>query len=645
MKKNLLSIGLLLASLSVYAQSEAALRAEENVVVTLEDDALVYTEGSLETIGDSKIDNAGQVRITQGGFYTKEANEVANKVNGGNFVLQLTKTSVPFNRYGQLWIDNPKQGDITGVVDKEYRDVSHGVFQQLGLPFYKKTISDLNTEIAGLNLNDTRFSKRKATGTVVLKYNNAKVIQENPSITSQTVKGTDYYAIGTNGLKVDKGTYFSSNTFTIKGVPYASGIQESLTGAGAGINFGENGRAINSIGQRYNSYINDPWDISTDPKWTNNYARNIYQFSNPYLTNLDLTLLPQDTKTAIKGIRFDVTGSSINLSDKVATAKFINFTTTGAMAGDVAAIIKPMQEFTIKLNSNNPIDVDFDALRTFSFKPSNNVYGVTNNVPASAAKNALNATTESLKQLELIALDENKNELDRTYYVVYADGQSGVPINHSVQAAANNKNIIGTFEEKSSGGLDDSLSNTYWLYINEANEIDFKGKRIPLLIDSDKIKHIKISIRENMQLLSESNSTLSSGESFYVNLNNNIVKVSQGDILDIPSDVYQKIDAIGVYYGKPENETLSNVETISKPSETRVVWDDSDDKYKVIFDKNWKEASLKIFDLSGKLISSESKVKTSDIHTLALPYSVQTVYVVIAISETGQKYVQKIKTK
>lgn len=47
--------------------------------------------------------------------------------------------------------------------------------------------------------------------------------------------------------------------------------------------------------------------------------------------------------------------------------------------------------------------------------------------------------------------------------------------------------MIGTFEEDKQGGFDKVRQSAYWLYINEANEVDFKGKQIPMMIYDDRV--------------------------------------------------------------------------------------------------------------------------------------------------------------
>ena len=102
-----------------------------------------------------------------------------------------------------FYIDNQtSQAQVTGIVDKEYKDNSHGAYQQMGIPFYKKNFSELSTEL-GANLSGNRWNR-----TGVLVWNNSKVRFDhfNPTNNTTDIKlaghavanngATSYYAIG-----------------------------------------------------------------------------------------------------------------------------------------------------------------------------------------------------------------------------------------------------------------------------------------------------------------------------------------------------------------------------------------------------------------------------------------------------------------
>jgi hypothetical protein len=94
--------------------------------------------------------------------------------------------------------------------------------------------------------------------------------------------------------------------------------------------------------------------------------------------------------------------------------------------------------------------------------------------------------------------------------------------------------MLCTFEEAPIGGYDYNQTSKYWLYINEANENDFKGKNIKLVNYSSNIKSYRFEIRENAELVSDGTHTLSAGTGFYVRdaINNGqVIEAKQGGVV------------------------------------------------------------------------------------------------------------------
>lgn len=411
-----------------------------------------------------------------------------------------------------------------------------------------------------------------------------------------------------------------------------------LTDAGKDIDFGTGGYGVNYYREYYNSYVQDRWDVGTKA-WTNaNYGRNIYQFGNPFLTNLDLKYIGineglngdgNDLKS-IQGVRVDP-GSVTTLAGGTTyanTGKFISFSNNGSVAvGDVdLSIIKPMQTFVVKLKNNTEVGANatlkFNTLRRFGYTPRTDaVY----NGPATAKFN--NAT---VKQLGVIALDADGNEMGRCYYVVYPDAKTGkLDLDaYSTQVTNTSQNVIGTFEEDAiNGGYDSTLTGNYWLYINEANEFDFKGKAIAMRLYNNAIKSLKFEIRENAELIEDGQQALSTGKEFYYKVgNDDVIAISNGSVVPVTSTSY------GLFYDKPDT-FLGNHNT-AKVSRTKVVFNNNIDDYVVLFDPDWKQADIKVYDASGKLILSKNKVSTKTDYTLNIQKT-NGVYVVVATSETG----------
>ena len=322
----------------------------------------------------------------------------------------------------------------------------------------------------------------------------------------------------------------------------------------------------------------------------------------------------------------------------------------GQSIGDAVPVIKPMGFFVLKLSDNKGPTLNFDTLRRFKYKRrADDVdYSVTSariaqkptatsGKIASANTIAFNPNPSSsfVKQIALVALDAANKEIGRTYYAVYPTAESGQSSVNTGQAAASSSNIIGSFEELKTGGIDTSLQESYWLYINVANDQDFIGKEIPVMVYSDEVKSIKIEIKEDGELVPDNTSKLSSGESFYLGFGNSAKPVSQGEVLPLAGY------AISLYYGSSSG-TLNVSAPVNKPSETVVVYNESVSQYIILFDSKWKKADVTVYDMSGKIVSSSSKVDTQKNYSINLP-NIEGAYVVTAVYEGGVKFVQKIK--
>ena len=663
MKKNLLMLSVIAVSFSATAQ--VSFTVNPNAVFYVGENTLVYHGGGLQTKGNAVYDVRGNVMIEGSStdvFRTLDAAGTTDKTDGGNFILRLNNPanhSAALNpsTYGQLYINGLTQGaNVTAVVDKEFRTAKHGTYQQIALPFYNKLISSLSGSASAIGTLGKTFTNTRYSKNEVLTWNNATVVSQNLNVSSATPKSTTYYMLGSNGL--DSGNppasmpanapALNGTVYTLKGIPFANGVTEKLINAANGINFGPTGNATNAYNERYNSYLQDDWDYLVSPSnpWaTPTFGRNMYQFGNPYLTNLDLGLIgivesasPGDNNaiSSIQGIRYDP-GSVVSSTAGTYSvgAKFVNFTMTGSPGapvpvGDVGLIIKPMQTFVIKLRNNNA-EVGTD--RTLSF---DNLRRFKNMPRADGTNYSVNAKgAATVKQLGILALNDAGEEISRTYYAVYPSAISGHTSQPTTQSVLGSANIIGTYEEDAlNGGMDMSLSNSYWLYINEANETDFAGKAIPLALYSNDIKSLKFEIRENTELLPDGIHNLSTGTGFYFKAPNGaLTEIVQNQVVPVSGDQYN------LYFGKPE--IVLGTDGGAKPSRTMVVYNRMADNYVVRFDPNWNKADVKVYDMSGKLVLAQKGVSTNEDFVLDLSKA-DAAYLVTAVSETGEKMSSKI---
>lgn len=656
MKKNLLTFGLLAFAISV--NSQVLTHIDESGLFYVGEGALVYNGGGLQTKSTGLLEVHGNVMIdgASGDFLKTLTSTNTNKTNGGNIVLKLnnpanyddvnTPSSPSQYTFGQLFISGLSQDDITGVVNNEYRQVKHGDYQQISIPFFNKQFSSLGSSS---EFNKT-FTNNRWSEDEILKWNNSNVVFDNVAVNSNTsTPGTNYYVLGSNNLDT------SSQVYSIKGRPYAEeNVPDvTLTNAGAGTNFGTGGNNTNAYNEKYNTYLQDAFHIASGgTAWQGGYGKNIYQFGNPFLTNIDLskisynegaTITDQINLSNIYGIRLEVSGVQYtpNVGGAPTSYKFVTFAsgklgdgTPSSPVGDVDyLVVRPMGTFVIKLKDNSAANqtLNFKNLRRFNYLPraANTNYSVT------AQKNP--NYSGSVKQLGVIGLDSNGNEVGRTYYVVTPNATTGHSNTTTSQLINSSGNLLGTYEEALSGGYDYNYTNSYWLYINEANETNFLGKNIKLVKYTPNIVSYKFEIRENAQLVSDNTHLLSSGIGFYYKDASGVVKeAKQGEIVAVNSNEYD------LYYGAPQSTLNSEEIKGTVPSRTMVVYDPQVNNYVVIFDPNWNKADIQVYDMSGKLIISERNINTNSNFTIKLEKDIRNGYIVDIKSDNGEKVTTKI---
>ncbi|UOE38720.1 T9SS type A sorting domain-containing protein [Chryseobacterium oryzae] len=683
MKKNLITLSLLAIGISMQAQTATILtHLDGTAKMYISKGTLVYNGGGMEIVSGGSIENHGNfmmVRSNSGDDVYRNLNSSGNPVVGGiagSFVNKLNEpneygevnenksTSVPKYTYGQFYIDGFNQDKITGAVDIEFRQNSHGDYQQMGLPFSNKVFSTFNQSTASnptpaqIALGKTFNENRRSKNEILIWSNDSSVFQKVLQTDATTctscaadliVTPTAYYIFGGLNLNV------STVTRTLSGVPVATYLNGStsntaytiITNAGGSLaNFGNNGNGINSYNERYNSYIQDSFNESAGV-WTGNFGKNIYQFGNPYMTNLDLSQIANNETNGdgtyldgIYGVRLEVQGVQYSaLSGGGSSSyKYITFGDSSAgyqPAGDVNyAMVRPMGTFAVKMKKDSPTaTLDFGKLRRFNYysRAAATPYTVT------AAKNV----TNTLKQLGVIGLDANGKEIERTYYVVSPTTVSGHTNAPTVQVTVGGGYSFGTFEEDAINGGYDLSNVSYWLYINEANEANFKGKNIKLVNYNPNIVSFKFEIRENAATIPTGSHALSSGEGFYYKaegattasqaLQDQVISVQPGNSNGVEYDLY---------YGLPTG-TL-NTTDVSKKSRTLVVYNADTNGYFVRFDPNWKKADIQVFDMSGKLVLSKKDVNANKDYNLDLAQDVKISYIVTVVSEKGEKVTSKI---
>ena len=647
MKRSILSLGMLALGILTKAQTTDLTYVANGAEMTISPEVL-YTviNGKMTIVGTGKIINSGNVIIenphggNDGGFRTLTTAGLP-KTDGGNFILKMYDDNLNHLRYGQLHFEGfntpAHYPNVTGIVDKEYKDNHHGSYQQIALPFKNKPLSELSTELLSSG-NTFKFGQAgRYSGEGIMRYNAIYLRFDNLAST-EVGNVASYYILGTKNFNA------STAVRTVKGLPEPAQFGFYTPAGGvvsSDVVFGAGGKNQNYYRERYNTYIQDEWHIANGgTAWSGDFGRNMYLIGNQSLTNLDIiNQLPTWTNGDILGLRLEpgtVTTASGG-GTQSSGAKQITYTPSGINAsktpvGDVSAIIKPMQTYVLKFRNSNTQSLYLYQGRRFAYTARPHL---TN------PKVTSRGSAGSVKQLGVIALDEHGNELGRTYYVVYPEAQTGKPTTYSTQVSAGSGNIIGTFEEKPSGGIDEELQNTYWLYINEANQSDFKGKEIPLKIYSDKVRALKFEVRENAVEVPDSQEKFRNGQSFYISKGNDLVTVGHNKTIAINSATD---NSFGLFYGKPSGyNDASSAGNVARPSATVVAFDEATKEYKIFFDPTWNTAKIEVYDLSGRLIYSKDKVDArAGEFTLSLPSGNRATYVVKAVSETGSVFSQKI---
>ena len=651
-----------------------------SALVTIQSQTLFYNGGGLQTAGTAVVNNSGNVMIS--GTATGVAATEPKIELGANANFNIRLASI--TDYGQLYITGIIQNNISGKVNKEYRaDANSGTTakQQIALPFFDYKIADLTSNIAASTANNTAGNYFNVTNganssagrfnpSSVFKWNNARarfdqIVAGSSALATTNVGGPlDYYIIprrNNAGTAVWDAALATSVT-TFVGIPVSdSGGNQSfnLLGAASGINFGYNGSAANYYGERYYSYLDDPFQSKTGNggTWDVLYGKNLYQVANPFLTNIDLryigtaeatnsdnNVIPnlQGVAYYTSGLTWVRNGGTSYPTVGTGGGQTIKMTATSGVfqSGDVSAnrlIIKPMGEFMIKLStdngSNTASKIDFSLLRRFSGSSRDNATQTTN--PSSktfSTDDIVIPTDKIVKQLGVIMYDMDSLEIGRTYYAVSPSAVTGnSPSNTLMQAYNGEESYIYTKEEIPNGGEDLNVADK--LYINEANEVAFATKKIPLNITYTATPYyLQFEVYEKGNRVGDNG--LSSGKEFYIETSNNqFVKINDGDYLSMNGS-----KSLGLYYDKPEGGTLGT----GNLSSSQTVIAKKDSQWVVRFSKNWNKASVEVYSVAGQLLNSKSQISTGSDYTIPLNYQAKGVFLVKAVSDKGEVVIKKI---
>lgn len=647
-----------------------------SALVTIQPQTLVYNGGGLQTAASSVINNSGNIMLS--GTPTGNSNTNPKLIIDPTSTFRIvSSTTNAATDYGQLYITGIEQANISGKVSKEYRSeylngsggTDNTGRQQIGLPFYNYTIPELVSVFGAGNLNVTNIANNSAGRFNVASafwWNNARARFDQIAYS-----GTAYDAAGApNPAFINPMTYYilprkstttnpfwipNAQTKTFVGTPVSdmtpSNVEFNLSGGYSG-SFGVNGNGANFFGERYYSYLDDPFR-TRDSSWPVDYGLNLYQMANPFLTNLDLKFIGQseignlsdgNAITNLEGLAYYTTGNvswAIRTGSTYSTLNMVKLVAGTLQAGDIKGVIRPLGAFMLKLKDNTSSKINFNGTRRFKYssRASTVDYSV-----AAARSTSASSTEEDSEQLSLIDIPADKivkqvavvmydsagDELDRTYYAVSPSAVTGFSSLATLQGYSPNKKIF-TKEEKTDGGVDANYNDK--LYINEANEISFKSKEIPLYIDfADEPYELKFEVYEKGERVE---GELSNGNSFYFkNADGQFVKIVDGDSISMNGSQQN----LGLFYEKPANGTLDANNAIK--SQTIIA--KKDNQWVVRFAKDWKKASVEVYSAAGQLLNSKSEITTGSDYAIPLNYQAKSIFVVKAISDKGEVVIKKI---
>lgn len=683
MKKSLLSIGLLAGVFSTSAQT--LLHVDDQSKMYVSEEALLYNAGGMQTKGEGVLDVHGNVMVVGENTDTFRTLTIAGADKPSaesNIILRLNdEANYDASKYGQLYITGIPQDNMKAFVTKEYKAQRHGVYQQMALPFYKKTLVSLASELGLAGFSNQRNNPS------VMYWDNNGMPQFHHLLAAQSTEHKNrfdndnipvknhaarYYIVGTPDPSTTTNTWDpSSQVRTISGQLHSDVDEVKFTLKNAGYNqngspvpYGVGrGRNLNNHGEMVYTYLQDVFDYNSQGFFNEatgsedgTYGRNYYQFGNPFMTNIDISMIGYTERTDgtddgnslcdIQAVRYEATGVNINNNHigGSTSLKYITYTggTTGVPVGDYkGAIIKPMQVFAIKMKNNtcpdNQREFSFNKLRRFSYETRKrqagshmalNPYGVTLE---------RNGTASSVKQLRVMAFDANGNEVGRTYFVVSDQFKTGVNNGATVQVGTSIHSNVFTKEELPTGGADTSLIDNTAMYINEVNQTDFEGKKMHLETKLANVAKYKFELAENAHEFSNGQSNFADGgKSFYI-------EQIPGQFVKITHDMIVSATAgeAGLYFGLPATAQLSTGENnLEVDNELQVAYQKESSTHQVIFPKRWNKATITVFDMSGRRVSVNKEVDASK--NFVIPSLVEGAYIIEVVSDKGVKAVKKI---
>lgn len=677
MKKNLLTLVVLVSLLSAGIQVKAQIYSTESSTTFVSPNTLVYTKGYKVTNVNAKVTNEGNIKVDGGDF------SITNSTSNDQF-YNWYKSGENFGstNYGQLIITQNVTAP-TGKIKMDKPVLGDTYFAIVGVPFSIYSTTDIATTWGAV----TAVSFPCSTGVVCSSANWKKhplFVWNNDKLRYDPVNG---------GSTLVPGSYYNVNVRTGVGSPFE---EQNATVTGVRSYFGTptqgelsamtvpNGRSYASnIGGKnyynvwYYTYLGDPFYTASDSNFDAthtpgvDYAKGLLRLTNPFTSNIDLSYIGIDSEhlagtttptntdgnkvTGLVGIS-KFTGSESG--NPLGTVRYVSTSeqagasdTTGQfISGDTdKLIVKPFGNFIIKVSAAQAGASQFkftDGLKTFKTLSRAATTGTDGAGYSARVANATSSVgDDDVYQVNLQLYDSPEKNIfyNHTYVAASNEFTTGVDVNQSSNTdLSDGMTGVYTRSELPTGGIDTSVSTK--LYINKMNSQSM-GVPIPVgfmvnpSVDSDTFT-FTCRLGENGRFLDseEVNFSNPNAKFYFHDKQNNTVLLMDTNFSYTFTQSTSTEDRFEIFYGTAG--TLGN-DDITKVDNTTVVFKDGAD-YKVRFNKDWTKANVFVYTAVGQLISNVQNLDTSNDYTLPLTNGNTTVYVVKITNDKGEVVTKKV---
>lgn len=648
-----------------------------NAKIKVQPNTLFYHGGSFNikaaASDPSVISNDGNIKIN-GAF----VNEVPL---GKNFVSTYNESN---GNYGQVIIsataataENATQNRLT--MQKMPIDPTTSDWGQFAIPYRFGTVKDAFETVFTEGIETVIYQSGNRYNHSVMTWDNITRPEYDHIAPTVAVNPTDYVILNlvshselmdymSNGAPL---SYSGRPANEPHNVTYRPGLY-----ADSNVPWDTWKLRRNIYGEQYQTYIEDyVRESTTNP----HFGRYLFQFGNPYTSNIDLSRIGQNESDGdgvfvenLAGV-FKVSTNSWTTANGVGIGgsgylKATFDSSNNTWAGDAQAlIVKPFEGFYIGLSDVLPDRNDRtftfnNGLKTFSNVPNNSGGGGLSKMGAegefgfgeanteerinpNAYLNHANASTKTtFYQLGLNLYTENDQPTGNTVYVV-VDSYSQNGVNGVLEAGYPDFERGFFLSQENADGTEVEVPNRK-MQINAIHP-RFVSKPIPLFFTTpqDDIDgyYVKADLfyRNIFNKLNLEDVNYIDGNSFF------FYDKAQDILLPITTDFSYYIERpdqvpsaryVVYWNGGPENSSeklnvsdeLDGLTQIYKDGET----------HKIRFNESWSTADIAVYDLAGRAIFRKDGVKTDVDFKLDLPNT--SVYVVKIQSNTGEAFTQKI---